>query len=520
MDKLSTELLHDIISYLDVVEISRYVTISRRIQAVIEPFVFRSVKVKSTELDEFDRILVGQRRNAIQVLKYDVVLPTYSDTACAKFETKKDQDENTQAFSEAIHGIFKVLRSWEDSNSGFPNDPQGPAPATTRLGRPIHFELGVYSPMDASHRHTLQADIQLNVTGQRRDLLARRYEHSFLKLLHPEDLPTISRVASFTSLSYGSIPRRIEGSSVTLIAQRFPNLRYMKWSLNNDERKSLDTGRQVRYEFGESLKSLALPKLQHFDMEMYFITPSNDHFQVPPYLHPSFPSVDHLSLGLCKLSQSPNLTRFKLSEPMIVSSQIFWPSNAAALKEEELPYWPNLEFYEIGLDRVTSFGEWWCELDPDEYDEGEHDHSVASDGSDDEGGDDNDSPDADDSAPDTWDEEREGRLLGDLPNCSFRTVLSREPIESFLLALGRAAARMPRIKRLDVSIAGSGLEVFEVSYEGPEAFKGRDPDDEDVEQFGKGKWELTVGSQGKWKLSDDVRKVWECNGAAIVVEEV
>ena len=51
-----------------------------------------------------------------QKLSYEVVLPAYKDEECARYERENDRKLNNEAFTEAIRGLFRVLKSWEDDD--------------------------------------------------------------------------------------------------------------------------------------------------------------------------------------------------------------------------------------------------------------------------------------------------------------------------------------------------------------------------------------------------------------------
>lgn len=88
-----------------------YATISRSWQHVIECQTFREITVKSTEIDRFSHIVAKHRRNLLRRLELNVILPTYTDQACAKFETEKDKQSNNQVFTKAIKDLLTLLQS-------------------------------------------------------------------------------------------------------------------------------------------------------------------------------------------------------------------------------------------------------------------------------------------------------------------------------------------------------------------------------------------------------------------------
>ena len=102
----SPELITLILSFLDLDELINYVTVSKSWQYAVERCIFRKIHLKSTDLDLFGHIFVGHRRAALADL-------TYSDHQCARFETDEDRRYNNEALTEAIHGLFTILHSWD-----------------------------------------------------------------------------------------------------------------------------------------------------------------------------------------------------------------------------------------------------------------------------------------------------------------------------------------------------------------------------------------------------------------------
>ena len=207
----------------------------------VERCTFRRIKLKSTDLEFFRNTFVGHRRAALADLSYDVILPTYSDHQCARFETEEDKRSNNEALTEAIHGLFFVMHSWHEER-----DDKMTAPTQTR---PFSFTLNAYSPMDVDHRQNVDIQeqrFQAQLAGGRNDLFEHRYEHSFLRVLKLAELCQLSQITSFYAdkLWY---TRRIEGSSLAGIAAKLPNLERISWAVNDDEKRYPVIRQQHRY---------------------------------------------------------------------------------------------------------------------------------------------------------------------------------------------------------------------------------------------------------------------------------
>jgi hypothetical protein len=91
LNELSLEQLAIILFYLGSFELTKYVTVSRLWQYAIERRTFLKIQLKSTDLLAFSNIFVENRRAGLTELSYSVILPTYSDYQCARFEREKDK---------------------------------------------------------------------------------------------------------------------------------------------------------------------------------------------------------------------------------------------------------------------------------------------------------------------------------------------------------------------------------------------------------------------------------------------
>lgn len=204
-----------------------YATISRTWQIAIEQLTFREIWLKSTELSYFLDTVVGHRRPVLAVLQYEIILPTYDDAKCAKFESDSDKHLNNQVFTDGIHGLFRVLKSWEDTVEG-----------SLLSVYAISLNLySPYSPMDGIHRgkEKYKDDKWQSDLGQRHDIWDHRYEHSVLRLFNTQDLPKVSSISQFSG--YLHYPRSIEPYSIAAIAARLVNLRCVNWTLKDNEKK-------------------------------------------------------------------------------------------------------------------------------------------------------------------------------------------------------------------------------------------------------------------------------------------
>lgn len=150
----------------------RIACLSRKWQFAVERLVHREVRFKHTELDEFAAVFSQpRRRGLLQTLRFEIVLPSYSDVDCAVYESDEERLANNKVASGAITALFGVLATWR-------SDPARAA---------ILLYTHVYSPMDPPHRGAdkLAQDRLDNLCRRRADLFEQRYQHSYIQLSDP-----------------------------------------------------------------------------------------------------------------------------------------------------------------------------------------------------------------------------------------------------------------------------------------------------------------------------------------------
>ena len=218
-----------------------YATISPSWQYAIECQTFYEIALKSTEMADFSHIVVKHRRKLLRRLELSVILPTYTDKACAKFETDKDKQSNNQVFTKAIRDLLALLRSWHDESLATGKDSHTPIQQSLRLC------IGnCYSPKDCRYRGWAKyaEDRRDWELGRRHDLFQHRYSSSLLQLESIEGIQSIPQISSFhRSLS----SRNIEPRSLAMIASKFPNLDSVRWRLQDNEKRDPRLRQEARF---------------------------------------------------------------------------------------------------------------------------------------------------------------------------------------------------------------------------------------------------------------------------------
>lgn len=218
-----------------------YAAISRSWQDVIERQTFREIIVKSTEIDYFSRIMANRRRKIVSRLELNVILPTYTDKACAKYETEKDKQSNNRVFTNAIKDLLALLRSWHDESQTTRNRSDAPIEQSLRLC------IGdCYAPMDSHYRgwEKYEQDLLEREFERRDDLFEQRYGSSLLQL---ESIEGIQEIPQITSFHRSPSHRHIEPRSLAMLASKFPNLDSFRWRLEDNEKRNPQLRQQTRF---------------------------------------------------------------------------------------------------------------------------------------------------------------------------------------------------------------------------------------------------------------------------------
>ena len=108
------------------------------------------------------------------------------------------------------------------------------------------------------------------------------------------------------------------------------------------------------------------------------------------------------------------------------------------------------------------------------------------------------------SRPDTFSMRREARAAGDYPIRSFRTLPADDHIYPLLLAMARAAARMPQLESMSLTSTirdpdGAGFEVY-FHAAGQSSKLDSEPEDTDQARL---YWVV-----GSWRPEDEVLEIW------------
>jgi len=143
----------------------------------VEHVTFASLSLKSTEFAYFSELITrGERRAALGSVSFEIVLPTYSNKACSRFERSKNKRLGDEAFTDAIYDLFSILKGCDEAHQ--------PLRINLEL-RPITLLISnIYSLMDPLYHCEDKIKSDRIEFGHRRryDLFNHRFGHSVIKL--------------------------------------------------------------------------------------------------------------------------------------------------------------------------------------------------------------------------------------------------------------------------------------------------------------------------------------------------
>jgi hypothetical protein len=457
------------ISYGDLIQ---YATISPNFQNAVERRTFRHISVKSTDFGRFKVIFQNRRRLALRSINLHVVLPEYETRYKSRLERKWDHILNNKSFSVSFKSIFDILKSWESENQGRIN-PYG-----------IVLQVEAWSPSDEGSDEIRQG----------------RWQRSSLMIEDLNSLPSIQTITGFTLWMY--CRRMIDPSGAAALTEKMPNLQSIKWQLFDNEkwekfneercqRRSCKSQTHFKNQtnisrtlgFARRLTNdLSIANLTTFDLEFLYEEPKNHGWTPHPILQASGQG-DALSQALHQISQAPNLRIFRIGEPIIISTEIFWPLRPNPSKTQiengshtqvkhGSPFWPSLEEFYIVLSSVLPDGTWMFSGVPgspspslsledrgraspppwfgERFDGDIDDHEVSG----------NDSDDS--NIPDKIPALREPLETGATPCWQFRRLMRDDVYESWARSMALATECMPKLKTGLLSMrSGLGGDVGE-----------------------------------------------------------
>ncbi|KAH6888064.1 hypothetical protein B0T10DRAFT_66579 [Thelonectria olida] len=450
MDRLPQEIYNEIGAYFaDSDENPRYVlssplaverpvlaTISRPWQRAFEKQTFRKLRLRSTDLDKFEKVVTGNRRRFLSSIRFVIILPAHPAESRGRFEREVDRKANDQAFTTAVKRLFAILKSWDD---GRPN-------GDSRYSISLEIE-SVYSPTDDFDNDCRGAPRRIerleaveagnDDDARRRDLQDRRFQYSYIRLQEPDELSVVPAITGFET---NVMKRTLAHRTAVDIAAKLPNLRSGNWFMDDTELRYPALRRDGRHQLAEVARAV-LPTAAA--LQTLHVCMSQDllwnHAWVPADLTVAGETSD--CLGRAIREGTADLERLKsLTVTGCLDESLMWPKPGPSL---EVPFfWQRLERLDIQFTMTTPSGGWYFrarrpgdDVDPPiparplNLMPPGHGHS-----------------DEEDAAAALRYSDSENQRLSGASMCLFRWVPDDEKINPLIEAFARVCAQMPRLK--------------------------------------------------------------------------
>lgn len=246
----------------------------------------------------------------------------------------------------------------------------------------------------------------------------------------------------------------------------------------------------------------------------YFNHPPSNHKRYPrSALLPSFPTTDHLSQALQRISRTETLTHLELGGPIVISPSLFWADDQA-----KQPSWPNLVSMKVHFSMATADGDWYFTSDGIANYESYNDYL----------GDDGDSwshmewdwkwNTLDDGIPNIQSVDLD-HILGKRPVREFRGLAAPKKLNPLFKAAAQAAAQMPRLQcmTLGTEVRAFNRFIFAMIYLAPGIRPDCDDDDDEPMDLDKPRLEWLTGPS-RYEPAKAILEIWRRAKEGIVIQ--
>lgn len=163
---------------------------------------------------------------------------------------------------------------------------------------------------------------------------------------------------------------------------------------------------------------------------------------------------------------------------------------------------------------TTPDGDWYFTRDPTQpEDDDDNDDDVEGE-ADSSSEDDTSTTSSNSSYPDSFNERKEARAVGDFPIRMFRTLPADSKINPLLLAMARAAGHMPQLQSMSLvskmrGADGAGFEIYYHAAGQPSHLDSEPGDGEKARLY----WAV-----GKWRPEEEALSIWRAGRDGMKVQ--
>lgn len=348
MERLPPELAAKIAKYLPKEHEGKKIrpalaTLSRSWQYAIEQLTFKTLFIKSYDLEDFCTVFSSNttRHRFLQYLALDIILPRSVLDERARYETADDRAVNNSVFHSSVLALLQELSQWPD-------------------GCVLRISIDVYPFMDRRYRDQDELENQPYKAFEvpRNNIFIKRDSQSYIRLTgaFPVTIPCVT--------SFHAQPgfKHLDPGSLVAMTAAFPKLESIDWPFE-DPIYFLALRRQQMQDLAIAVASFRSPALCKF-LTIEFHSPWYPHKERLPNFNLEGSSF---CSSLCARLGRSNIQRLDYKGP--IDPTLFWPQETS--EADENLSWNPLQQLEIRFQLWSFEGQWYFKSLPGDpfYDE-------------------------------------------------------------------------------------------------------------------------------------------------------
>lgn len=289
------------------------------------------------------------------MLRYHIVLPAYPQNQRVNFERQNDRERNNVAFSEAIHGLFRILESWENGAGGEGWD----SCVSARSSLELHIGA-IYSPTDYRFRSPTYKPTGEEVKTQFGQF-GMRHRYSYIHLLQAAELPQVHSIHVLQLCWPTWHRRKIAPQAFIEIGVKLPNLTSMHGTLADFESGYPAIRRVYRDGLANTVNTCSFPAIKDLSLKSVHPNLANQAWR-PSNLAPNSRAGDPLCVAIRRATyRMSDLSSLHVEG--VVDASVLWPSGGYDLlptrRIHSQTFWQNLTTVCIRSDMASPSGEWY-----------------------------------------------------------------------------------------------------------------------------------------------------------------
>lgn len=282
------------------------------------------------------QVVREKRRNHLQILDLTIILPPCSEDNTHLFEQESDRQVNDEAFSRAFHHLFRILSTWTRSDA-------------RKEALSLRLQ-DIHCPSDP--------DLEMWPPE-----IVDRQRYSYICLRRAEDLPLVPIISGF-DMRMNSLKRRIAPRTGVELLARMPMVSWAFLPMPDTEDRYPALRRRNREDLASVLRSQSLPSSLDEDLAIDIESHAGANQTWNPTNLLSYDGQpDPVSSAIWESTSKLNGLRHLKIEGSFDHS-LLWPgpltTRASSIPPTiPMPFWQSITRMVIHFDLRTPSGEWY-----------------------------------------------------------------------------------------------------------------------------------------------------------------